>query len=340
MGDSNSFGHISAICALVYFQGVITARKRAWRIVQFVVATSATIMLIHSGARSSMIAFLIGLILTNHYFGLTWSLLRKGVIFLIIALLLASPGVPEKIESFIAKGEREKENPSKLLALGMYLKSGAWPEFAFASRERLWSEAWEGFSERPFLGWGFGATANIPREWNISPTGIGLTRDLTNDLLFILEGTGIVGLLGYLALMFSILSHSPSRQKILSVQKNVKKESRFSFLKGIMNSSNLRAAAPLPRQSDSPGKEADFKTMENLGLWRAYAHAQMYILSVSLFVLFLFDGSAFSAGSLISAIFWISAGAANLTRMEDGAREAINDQVMKGWKESRNPAVK
>jgi hypothetical protein len=38
----------------------------------------------------------------------------------------------------------------------------------------------------------------------------------------------------------------------------------------------------------------------------------MYILSVSLIVLFLFDCSAFSAGSIISAIFWMSAGAAGL----------------------------
>jgi hypothetical protein len=61
----------------------------------------------------------------------------------------------------------------------------------------------------------------------------------------------------------------------------------------------------------------------------------MYTLSVSLFVLFFFDGSAFSAGSLISAIFWISAGVASLIRKEAIANEQINPPELKGVRGSR-----
>jgi hypothetical protein len=42
----------------------------------------------------------------------------------------------------------------------------------------------------------------------------------------------------------------------------------------------------------------------------------MYILSISLLVLFIFDGSAFSAGSLISVIFWISSTTAGSMKLE------------------------
>jgi hypothetical protein len=82
------------------------------------------------------------------------------------------------------------------------------------------------------------------------------------------------------------------------------------------------------------------KISDNVTLSRAYVHAQMYIISVSLFVLFFFDGSAFSAGSLISAIFWISAGVAQLTRMEAIANEQIDDPVLKGLKGEWNQEAK
>jgi hypothetical protein len=42
----------------------------------------------------------------------------------------------------------------------------------------------------------------------------------------------------------------------------------------------------------------------------------MYILSISFLALFMFDCGAFSAGSIISAIFWMSAGIAALLHSE------------------------
>jgi hypothetical protein len=340
MGDSNSFGHVSAICALVYLQGAITAKKGSWRIVQSVVAALAIIMLIRSGARSSMAAFLAGFILISYYFGLTRSLLSKGVILLVVAFLLASPGLHEKIGSFIAKEEREGEKQSKSIALEMYLKNGVFSGSVFATRERLWSEAWEGFLQRPVLGWGFGANANIPKEWSIGPTGFGVTRDLTNDLLFTLEGSGLVGFLGYLALMVSILKRSPTPQEILLIRKSVKKESHSSSMKLGKSLSHGKASKSIPEEFAGPGRGGDNRNMEDWALSKAYVHSQMYILSVGLFVLFLFDGSAFSAGSLISAIFWISAGAANLTRMKFAADGRMNRQIRKGFEDSMGQGLK
>jgi O-antigen ligase len=335
MGDSNSFGHASAICALVYLQGAVTGKRRGWRIIQSMVAGIAMVMLVQSAARSSMAAFLAGFILISYYFGLTRSLLSKGVILLVVAFLVASPGMHEKIGSFIAKEDRDMERQAKATPMEMYFKSGFLPGHLFATRERLWSEAWKGFLERPVLGWGFGANANIPKEWSIGPTGFGLTRDLTNDLLFTLEGSGCVGFLGYLALMFSILRRSPTRPEILLIRKGVKKQTYSSPIKLANNSFHPKASTSMPQKYDVPGRDEDGKIMEDLTWSRACVHSQMYILAVSLFVLFFFDGSAFSAGSLISAIFWISAGAASLTRTEFAADERMNRKIRKELEDSR-----
>jgi len=299
MGDANSLGHVAAICALVLLQGALTTGKRSWKLGQLAVAAFAFMVLIRSGARSSAAAFLVGLMLINFYFSLTRSLLAKAATFLLVALILASPMIHSQVMSFLAKEERRFDYSSLSAPLREADKKGLLPSYMFATRERLWSEAWEGFMRRPFLGWGFGANADIAREWFISPTGAGMTRDITNDLLFVLEGSGLIGFLAYLGLIFFILKQFPSRQQILRL--------RQEFRKGIR---------------------------DEMTLSRAYVHSQFYILSVSLFALFFFDGSAFSAGSLISAIFWISAGAANLTRMKTIKNEWMNHQIPKEFKGS------
>ena len=60
---------------------------------------------------------------------------------------------------------------------------------------------------------------------------------------------------------------------------------------------------------------------------RYHQQAIFYILSISLFALFQTDGSAFSAGSLISAIFWICAGAAGALRAEAVVAERVSNRV-------------
>lgn len=335
MGDSNSFGHISAICALIYLQGSIKSRNRKWQILQIVAAAFAIIMLIRSGGRSSMVAFLVGLVLINYYFGLTRSLLAKSGVFIMAALILASPMLQSRAIEFITKERNRDNSPSQITGIEGYIKAGLLPAGVFATRERLWIEAWQGFVQRPFLGWGFGANADIPKEWSIGPTSFGLRGgDITNDVLFTLEGSGLVGFLAYLALMFSILRRSPTRQQILMARRRFRGETRLDLLPLTDHNSTSKRPTLSRQKPDLSLSDEDNNISENIEISIYYAHSQMYILCVSLFSLFFFDGSAFSAGSLFSALFWISAGAASLTKTEPVASERINHRVMKGFKGS------
>lgn len=336
MGDSNSLGHISAICALVYLQGAIADRSKNWRLIQFAIAVFGAATLIHTGARSSMAAFVVGLVLINFQFGIFRSLLSKAAMFLLAAVISGSPMLQTKTIEFIAKEERRKDAFSQITAIGIFFEKGILTSSILGTRERLWSEAWEGFIRRPFLGWGFGANADIHKEWSIAPTAIGILRDITNDLLFTLEGCGLVGLIAYVGLILSILGQYPTRQQLLLIRKNLRRESLFVSRPLNIYSVNSKKRRPSRQELDGPPKNEDAKMLEDFTLSRAQIQSQMYTLSTSLLVLFLFDGSAFSAGSLVSAIFWISAGAANLVRMEFVANERMNHRIIgKGLKGSR-----
>jgi hypothetical protein len=335
MGDSNSLGHVSAICALVYLYGAMGERRKNWRIIQVAVTAFAMVILIRSGARSSMIAFLVGFILVNFYFGLTRSLLAKSAAFLLAALIFASPLLQSKAIQFVSKEERMIRDPAFMVAAMAYSRLGLLPEGVFATRERLWHESWDGFMQRPFFGWGFGANANIPKEWSVAPFGVAVARDITNDPLFILEGCGLVGFVGYLLLILSVLKQSPRRQEFLMLRNRFRRETRLT-LKGLTTYPMILKKSPTSSQYPNEiQKHENDEIFDRLTLSRAYVHAQMYTLSVSLFVLFFFDGSAFSAGSLISAIFWISAGVASLIRKEAIANEQINPPELKGVRGSR-----
>jgi O-antigen ligase len=333
MGDSNSLGHVSAICSLVFLYGAITAKKRSWRTFQIAVTMFSFFILMRSGARSSMVAFIIGFILVNFYFGVMRSLLSKATVFLLVALIFGSPILQSKAVSFLTKKEKKNEPAAHFLASKGYGKKGILPESIFGTRERLWSDSWDGFMQRPFLGWGFGASANTPKEWAVSPTGTTVSRDITNDPLFILEGCGVMGFLGYFLLIVSVLKQAPTPKELSLMWRRFGRGKRLVPRR--LTSNNLRPNNQTSSGEESNAKEndGDARTMDELKLARAHSHSQMYILSVSLFVLFFFDGSAFSAGSLISAIFWISAGMANLTRKEAIASERMDCGVSgKGFK--------
>jgi O-antigen ligase len=311
MGDPNSLGHIAAICALIYLHGAITGQTRRWRTVQLIVGLIAIVILWLSGARSSMALFLTGMVLLNFFYGITRSLVRsllaKSAILISIALMLtfARPtlmALHSGAMTFVVKD--------------MYQSEGLSTEKIFSTRERLWTDAWEGFKRRPLLGWGFGAIADITTEWSISATSLGVTRDATNDILFTLEGSGLVGFLAYFGLMISILRQSPIRQQMSRLWRSRRIGIRAKRLL-------LSACHSILEKSYTPGQNLKFQrnaengiSSESIQLPVDHAHAIMYILSVSLIVLFLFDGSAFSAGSIISAIFWMSAGTVSLLHSE------------------------
>jgi len=100
--------------------------------------------------------------------------------------------------------------------------------------------------------------------------------------------------------------------------------------------SRLNNRTRSPQEFGAKENDGDLRAVNELKLSRAYTHSQMYILCVSLLALFCFDGSSFSAGSFISAIFWMSAGMASLMRKGAIAGERMNDQVSgKGFKRFR-----
>jgi O-antigen ligase len=307
MGDPNSMGHIAAICALIYLHGAITGRAKRWRTVQLIIALIGVVILLLSGARSSMVLLLVGVGLMNFYYGLTRSLFRsplaKSVILILIALMLvvARPAL-FKLHSaamnFITKDVYSSEGFSK--------------KTVFSTRERLWSDAWEGFKRRPLLGWGFGAIADMPTDWSISPTSVDVIRDVTNDILFTLEGSGLVGFAAYLGLIISILRQSPTGQQISRLRKSRRigmraKQMLLSACYSILKKSYTLRQELIFQKGTENGIDS-----ESIQLPLDHSHTIMYILSVSLIALFLFDCSAFSAGSIISAIFWMSAGTAGL----------------------------
>jgi O-antigen ligase len=216
----------------------------------------------------------------------------------------------------------------KFVVKDMYQSEGLSTEKIFSTRERLWTDAWEGFKRRPLLGWGFGAIADITTEWSISATSLGVTRDATNDILFTLEGSGLVGFLAYFGLMISILRQSPTRQQMSRLWRNRRIGIRAKRLL-------LSAYHSILEKSYTPGQNLKFQrnaengiSSESIQLPVDHAHAIMYILSVSLIVLFLFDGSAFSAGSIISAIFWMSAGTAALLHSEAVKNQQTNHRLI------------
>jgi O-antigen ligase len=288
------------VCALLYFHGGIISSKAKWKFSQFGIALVAAGILVMSWARSSMVGFLVGLTVLNHFYGLSRSLLAKSMTLLLACFLLASPMVQSVFIQFLAKEGAGKEQPSPILTLIKedVFKKGPSFETIIQNRSSLWLEAWEGFKKRPFLGWGFGANKDVKSDWAIRATSDGMVRDLTNDLLFTLEGSGIIGFLAYIGLMISIFKQSLSKQQIIRIRKNSKEKLWIGE-----------------------------NSIRNRLLAQDHHQAILYVISISLFALFQTDGSAFSAGSLISAIFWICAGAAGALRAETVATERLHNRV-------------
>jgi hypothetical protein len=138
-----------------------------------------------------------------------------------------------------------------------------------------------------------------------------MIRDVTNDMLLTLEGSGLVGFSAYLGLIIALIKQWPTREQIWRL--------RNSQRIGIRTKRRLLSACysilkkPIPRQEIISERGTEYEVgLESLQLPGDHEHVIMYILSVSGLFLFLSDCSAFSGGSIISAIFWMSAGSAGL----------------------------
>jgi len=269
MGDANSMGHISFIAAFLFLQGFVISKVPRARFLSGALAVIAMVTVWHSGARSSMIAFSIGVLLLSYYYRRE----MNGIVM--VSMLLGSlamvslPKLPQEIFRFAEKSDRPGVN------------EGLGP---VQSRAPVWSAAYEGFKKRPVLGWGFGADSSMSRQWEVKLTALGtIERDAVNDFLFMMEGSGLVGLGSYLLLIYIVLKQRPS-------------EFQRSILRHF-----------------SRAQDAD------TGLMPLYhAHVALFVLPVCLLVLNQFDNSALSAGSLISVTLWLSAGCAAALRHELG----------------------
>jgi O-antigen ligase len=170
-------------------------------------------------------------------------------------LMVAMPGLPKTARLVLTRHSNISESFSEQI---------------FKTRKEVWSAAWEGFQNRPFLGWGFGADDTISKEWNVQFTALGtVSRDNVNDTMIVLESTGIVGLMAYLLLILVALKQIPTRKQRWMLH---------------------QPSFPSPLET-------------NFSLY--HIHAVSYIVAVSLIVMVQFDNTVLSAGNFISVALWL-----------------------------------
>jgi O-Antigen ligase len=261
-GNANALGHMSAVGCLLFMHGFITQRGSRWGQIQAVMAALAALLLIQSGARGSLVAFLGGFLV--FYWFYKSHLTRYAVLGIIgvAVVLVVSPDIPKDIESFIIKHESAANQVSSML------------EKVTISRQALLEDYWEGFTERPLLGWGFGLDknsnlSNWSGEWS-SVSVIG--RDPVNDIVYTLESGGIVGLFVYVYILALILKVRIPRTLRLKLDATLRQ-----------------------RGYELPASAYDAQTA-------------FYCLTILLIVLFEFDNTALAAGNFFSALLWVSLG--------------------------------
>jgi O-antigen ligase len=269
MGNANTMGHIAFITALLFLHPLFTSDVPRVRFLSGALATAAVFTVWQSGARSSTIALVTGVLLLFYYYRRETQRLAMVSILLGGLAMVTFPTLPTQISQFFLKKHEAVHHVSTALDV-------------LSSRRPIWSAAWEGFKERPLLGWGFGADSTMSKNWEIKLTAGGaVERDAVNDFLFTLEGGGIVGLCSYMLLIYIVLKQRPSR----------------------MQRSILQHFSRDPKVNSSA-----------MALY--HAHVALFILPTCLLILNQFDNSALSAGNLISVSTWLSAGAAAILRDE------------------------
>jgi hypothetical protein len=261
LGNSNALGHMAAIGCLLFLHGFFIQRRGLWCQLQGVMAGLAGILLIQSGARSSFLTLIAGLIV--FYLLYRSELPRYVAVLAIIGALSAPiifPGLQGDISSFVFK--QSKDEYAGTL------------ERVMSSHRPVLERHWEGFKERPLLGWGFGLDkdSNLSR-WDGSWSFAKVTgRDPVNDIMYTLESGGIVGLFSYVFLLSLI-----AKAWIPAAEQSMIK-------------ARLR----------QPGYESLSSMYETQKIF--------YCLVAALIVLFELDNTALSAGNFFSTLLWVSLG--------------------------------
>jgi O-antigen ligase len=253
-GSPNSMGQVAAIGALLLIHGALTGKIQWLRYLEACVAALALWLTWSSGARSAMIVFLTGIVLMNYFYRTRLSKKTVWITLLMAFLMVAMPDLPKSAHQVLLRGSETSESFSEQI---------------FKTRKEVWSAAWEGFQNRPFLGWGFGADGTISKEWNVQFTALGtVSRDNVNDTMTMLESTGVVGLMAYFLLILVAFKQIPTWY-----QRRM-----------------LHQTSPISMKID-------------LSLY--HTHAITYILAISLIVMVQFDNTALSAGNFISVALWL-----------------------------------
>jgi O-antigen ligase len=269
MGNANTMGHIAFITALLFLHQVLISKVPWVRRLSGGLVIAAIITVWQSGARSSILALVIGVLLLFYYYPRETQGLAMAGILLGGLAMVSLPTLPDQVSQFVLKKYEGDNRASTSLD-------------ALRSRRPVWSAAWEGFKERPLVGWGFGADREMTKQWQVKLTAVGaVERDAVNDFLFMMEGCGIIGLCSYLLLIYVVVKQHPSRYQRSILQ-------RFSR-----------------------NQEVNSGTMD-----LHHAHVALFILPTCLLFLNQFDNSALSAGNLISVITWLSTASAAILNRE------------------------
>jgi O-Antigen ligase len=276
-GNSNSLGEMAAVGCLLFLHGLLTQRETRWRYLQAMLAGLAALLMFESGGRSSVVAFLGGFIALYVLYN------RRVSRYIVSATLVVSiaigilPSLQQSVGTFIMKHSYESQSGEAL-------------DFLRLSHQRVWERSWEGFTERPLLGWGFGedSSANLS-AWNGELTALGYAqRDPVSDILYSLETGGIIGLTAYLVIMALIFK--------------------------VWILSKVQSALDVALYQRS--REA---------LAAAYDVQKVCCCTtILLIVLFEFDNTALSAGNFFSALLWIALGQSlGLSRMMRASTDSL-----------------
>jgi len=222
-----------------------------------------------------MVECITGLVLLSYFYPSKLKGKALWVALLAGGLALAVPQMPNAVKRVVLRGDMERMT---LL------------EQVLVTRTEVWEAAWEGFKKRPALGWGFGADDTISKQWVPEPTATGVvSRDSVNDILIVLESTGVVGLIAYILLVLLSLKQIPTRRERLVLR---------------------RMHSPPP-----VAKEVDFSVYHN--------HAIAFTAAAALFVTFQFDSTALSAGNFLSVALWLCVAIAGVIKNKAVAHESL-----------------
>jgi len=195
--ESKFHGSGSGDRRIVIDPWALTGKIQWLRYLEASIAVLALWLTWSSGARSAMIAFLTGIVLMNYFYRTRLSKKTVLITLLTTFFMVAMPDLPKNARLVLLRGEKTSDSFSEQI---------------FKTRKDVWSAAWEGFQDRPFLGWGFGADDTMSKEWNVQFTALGtVSRDNVNDTMIVLESTGVVGLMAYLLLILAALKQIPTR---------------------------------------------------------------------------------------------------------------------------------